>query len=370
MKLSLATPEDDEALKTFYESFIIHNPIEIQVERPKSFFDYYKLQSDDFETHILKDNTGKVQGCATLVFREGQIMGQKTKIGYATDLRVAQTREAIMNWARYFLPITKSITEKRDVNYLFSVISGSDSTAYNTLLRPRAQRRNIPVYNLLRKFDLVSIVGHLPLLYQKLKTIELVRLDEKDLEPLAHYLQRKSSHRALAFPYNVDFLKTRLQKWPGLRPESFIIAKDRRGNIVGCVAPWSSNSVQRLYAKKYTGFTETTKKALKIGSWFNLSSPLPQVGNEFQIEFLTHLYADNADIFEFLLEESYRAKAPDATLVYAHFHNFPQTRPPKQFFFSRTPSALYTVSTMETALPRELLHSPLENPPELELCLI
>lgn len=370
MKVSVATPSDDNDLKAFYESFTVSGSIEIKVQRPQSFFDYYKLQSDDFETHILRDNKGQILACATLIFRDALLMGQKTKIGYATDLRVAPNRSAIVGWARYFSPITKSAVERRGAAYLFSVLSGTDSRIYNTLARPRAERRNIPIYNLLRKFDLITIVGHMPLIYHKLNTIKLVRANQNDLAPLAEYLKKKSRNRALSFIYSEDFLKERFNRWPGLRPESFILAKDRRDVIVGCTAPWSNNKVQRLFANKYSGFAETAKTALKFGSWFNLSSALPAAGDELQVEFLTHLYADNPDIFESLLEESYRTRAPNSALTYAHFNNYPQTEPTKQFFYSRTPSALYTVSPTSQELPRELLHSPQEYPPELELCLI
>lgn len=370
MRIEIAKPSDDAELKSFFESFHLLGPINLRVQRPQSYFNYYRLQSEDFETYILRDSKNKIQGCGTLIFREGFLLGKYQKIGYATDLRISQNRAAIIGWARHFMPTIKSACKKRNTEYLFSILSENDLSIYNTLIRPRARRRNLPIYTLLRKFDIVTLFGHFPLYYHKLNSIKINRGDSADIEALADYLRKKSAKHPLAFSYSPELLHKRFQSWPGLRIDSFLIAKDKRGQIVGCTAPWSTSSVQRLFAEKYEGFAESTRTALKIGSWFGLSSKLPPTTEEIQTEFLTHLHADNADIFAVLLEHAYAERAPNAVLVYPHFHSYPKTLPPKVFFHSTSKASLYMFKPSQEDIPQELLHAPMEYPPELELCLI
>jgi hypothetical protein len=120
----------------------------------------------------------------------------------------------------------------------------------------------------------------------------------------------------------------------------------------------------------YGGFAQTARGALKFGSALKLTTPLPPPGDYFKFQCLTHLYADNPDIFDVLLEEAWHRRPVDHALVYTHFHRLPMTMPPKQFFYSKTPLALFVVTPGDVELPFELLNNPIDRPPELELCLI
>lgn len=371
MRVVQADPSDSEKLKEFLSKYPIPGSVEVCLDRSGDYFSQYKLQSQTYDTFILRDRSEKeILGTATIAFRNGVIAGKQETIGFASDLRISSSRKAIVSWTQHFRPLMEESMTKAGARFLFSVLPVKDALIQNTLVRPRAQRRHLPLYRLVRRFDVVSLHGHWPFFYDKLTTIQIRPASDQDMDPLVQYLAKKSAGRPLAFDYTADLLRHRLKTWPGFQMSSFLIATDKRGNIRGCVAPWSSEQVQKLRIQSYGGFAQTARGALRFGSAFKLATPLPAAGEFYKFQSLTHMYADNPDIFDVLLEESWHRRPVNHTLVYPHFHKLPMTMPPKQFFYSKMPMALYVVTPGEAELPFDLLYNPVDNPPELELCLI
>ena len=124
MKLLQANESDNDRLRQFFSHTIWPGPVQLRFERRENFFTQYKNQSDDFVTLMLTDKTEtNILGMATLVFREGVLDGQNQIIGYATDLRVANSRRAVLQWSQHFLPVLEKELNARNCNYVFSVVS-------------------------------------------------------------------------------------------------------------------------------------------------------------------------------------------------------------------------------------------------------
>jgi hypothetical protein len=297
--------------------------------------------------------------------------GAESLVGFATDLRIAATRQAILQWPDKLLPAMNEAANQRGCEYIFSILNATQTHAYNALIRPRSQRRNIPRYYLYRKYDVVTIHGKVPFSdLPFLSTIRIAPLETNDLEPLANYLHSKAIHKPLSFPYSVELLKERFKKWPGFEPKNFLIAKDARKNIIGCVAPWKASQILGITVLNYTGFGETIYSFSKWFSYFNFVKRLPPVGGEIKIKFLTHLYADNPDIFGALLAESFRISQKNELLSYPHFDRTPLTLPPKNFITSSMPFSIYTVLPPEKPLPEFLQPHKVTPPPEIEPILV
>jgi hypothetical protein len=196
------------------------------------------------------------------------------------------------------------------------------------------------------------------------------RLTENDIEPLAHFLRSKTLHRPLSFPYTADLIQHRLTNWPGFNKENFILAKDSRGNIVGSAAPWKASQIFNVNVLNYSGFGETIYAFSRWFSLFKFVKKLPRIGETLPLKFITHLHADNPDIFGALLAESFRITSREELLTYIHFNGMPLTLPPKSFLISQIPFAMYTVLPPEKPLPEFLQLHKATPPPELESVLI
>ncbi|MEQ1876178.1 MAG: hypothetical protein ABL958_06000 [Bdellovibrionia bacterium] len=373
MKLVRASDSDDQALKQFYAESALHGPVDVKVERAGKFFDQYRLQSEDYHTYLFKDESERerVLGLATVLFREGLLKDTYQRIGYCTDLRIAPTRQAIVEWTEHFSPLLEQLVQEKGCHYFFSAIAQYQGRAYNALVRPRAVRRNIPRYYQLGRFEIVNILGRIPYAPSPLKTLVIRRADATaDFEKLAAYLKRKTSDRLLAYNYTAELLNERVRTWPGLQDRNFILAEDRRGNIVGCVAPWDASSAQSFKVDQYNGFSSTLRTALNMFSLSGFCSRLPAAGRPLDFQYLTHFHADNPDIFYSLLYEAYENARPKRFLVYSHFVIDPLTRPPKSFAAATLPFSLYTILSPKTDLPEFLRMPKVRQSPDFELALL
>jgi len=370
MRIVKATELDAAALAQFYSCQLLHGPIDIQVARPGKFFDQYRLQSPQFDVFALKSDSGEIKGMAAIIYRQAHIGGSAIEIGYCTDLRIAPDREAILTWTKHFLPVLQEAMKERRCEYFFSVVVPQDSRAYNALVRPRSARRNIPRFYMLGRFELVTVMGRLPWASKPLSTIEIHRGQESDFEQLLEYLQKSSKERTLSYVFTAELLRDRLNHWPGLSIESFLIARDSQKRIIGCVAPWDSYEVQNFTVQEYHGFTKTLKTAVGLLSYTGMAQPLPKEKEALNFMYLTHLYADNPDIFYSLLYESYEMARPTKSLVYGHFVSNLITLPPKQFISTPLPLAVYSMLPPDQALPEFLRMSRLATSPDIEMAFI
>ncbi len=370
MKITKATENDAEALSKFFSQQVLHGPVDVQLTRPGHFFDQYKLHSKNFDVFILRDLKNEVCGMAAIIYREAYINGEVTRIGYCTDLRIASTREAVLTWTKHFLPVLQEVLRDQKCQYFFSVVVPQDSRAYNALVRPRSSRRNIPRFYMLGRFELVTVIGRTPWASKPLDTIEIKKGDTEDIDGLVSYLDRKSKERTLSYVFTKELLESRIRDWPGFGIESFLIAKDSQSNIIGCVAPWDSYEVQHMTIMEYHGFSKTLKSAMNIASLVGLTQRMPKVGEALNYSYLTHLYADNPDIFYSLLYESYELAKPTKSLCYAHFVNNLITLPPKTFISTTFPLAVYSLLPPDQPLPEFLKMSRLAAPPDLEVAFL
>lgn len=367
MRLELAHESDSDRLKAFFARMLLPGAMDLSVERRGQFFDHYRLQSDDFETMMLLDNRDEIQGIATLLFREGIIHSERQTLGFASDLRIAPTRSAVLQWAQHFLPVLERARETRNCRYVFSAVERGDNPAYNTLIRPQHIRRNLPRYHLLRRFHIVAIHGRLPFQKKPLPSIRLTRLDTSTLSELCNYLRSRAQDRAFSLINDEQSVAARVARFPGLNLEDVRIARDARDRIIGCVAPWSSASTQSFVPMRYHGFAATVQQTLRLLSWTRLLRPLPTAGTPFHLRFLTLLHADSPEVFHRLADDAFASLADDELLTYAHYRGHLPTLPPSSYICTSLPYALHTLLPSDVDLPEALQPDPWLPPPEFEI---
>lgn len=367
--LRFASAQDSEDINQFYEKQVLPGPVDIKVSRPNDFFKLYNLQSKDNETVMLKNQDGGIDALASLIFRNAYIQGESSPITMVTDLRLSNSRNALKGWSLEFLQYLRASCQKRGSKYIFSVVSPIEDQAYNLLIRPRRVRSNTPRYVLVKNFSVVSIHGKVPL-YSTLNSIRIHRPSLKDYSGLLQYLQDRSVDRLMAFEYSDLLLAERFKTWPRFSLDNFLVAKNHDSEIVGCVAPWSTESIHDYSIHQYKGFSASIKSALSWGALFGVTHRLPKEKQKMKFKFLTHLYADNPDIFESLLHHAFMECAKDEFLVYPHFEDDLNYRPPTSLLCTKVPLALYCVLPPEDPIPSFLPLSKWKAPPELELALL
>lgn len=368
MQLSLATTRNDEELKEFFGRQVIPGSFNYRVSRPHSFFDQYKLTSDDYQTYTLRDNDNKIQAMASIVFRKAYVNAQEQSVGYVTDLRVSNSREAILSWGKEFVPVMQEEREKRQCQFVFSDLEQYENQIYNTLLRRRNRTTPMPRFHLFRKFNLVVIYGRHLFIDPPLSSINIQYGRTEDAEALSRYLQEKSVRRPLRYNLSVEELERRCRQWPNFSIQNFLIARNYEGKIIGCMAPWNNRDVQTIIAQKYHDKSFQVYSTSRTLSFLRLTRSLPRIGEAFKIKHITHGAYDNPDIFYSLLSRAYDDCQNQELLLYPNYFGDYATRPPKAFFHIKIPHGFYSLLDDNRTLPSFLHPNPFTPAPDFQYC--
>lgn len=367
MKLVVAKEDDGNRVKTFFESVILPGAIDFSVQRPAGFFDKYRLVSNDFETLMLTDDAEKIHGIATLLFREGMVLGEKQTWAFATDLRIAPTRKAIAQWAQFFLPVLERIRHERNCRYVFSTVEHNDNQAYNALIRPTSHaRRRLPRYQLANRFRIIALHGRIPFSAKPLSSIRLKEISASDLEPLCAYLREQAKLKPLATLYTPETFLQEIARWPGLSLSDFRIATDARGRIRGVAALYDGRGVQSIVPTNYHGFAHTLHQTLYLASFTGLVRPTPQPNKPMPVRFLSHISCDSAEIFHRLIDDAFSRLGSKELLAYMHFRGNWRTLPPASFVATTLPFGLYLILPPHVDAPPWPVPSIHTLPPEFE----
>lgn len=366
MQLVRATDKDSKRLSEFFARSRLPGVVDIQFQRRHNFFNQYRIQSDDFATYMLV-NDDRIEAMVSVVFKPAYLNGHKELIGWATDLRVSSSRKAILNWSRRFFPVLLHERNRRNCKFLFSLLLEQQRQAHNALIRPRRPKRMLPRYFFFRQLRVVTLHGLLPFVRKPLSGIHLRYATSRDFSRLVEYIVKKRQNLPLHYSIETDDIRADIERWHGLGVKDFILAIDSDKNIIGCVAPWSSRHIQHIHLDNLSPHAKNVDNSLYLLSFLNITHPLTIKNEALKFRYLTHLFADNHDIFYSLLYHAWQVSRAREALVYAHFQNNLLTQPPMAFIHSNMPAVLYCVLDANEDMPPFLKPRLLNEPPELEL---
>lgn len=347
MKLEIATAADNQSILEFYKGFPMRGVLDLKVDRRGDFFGPYATESDRFRSYILKDDEQQVQGIASFIIKDVMLQGRITTVAYGRDLRISNNRRAIIEWGDHFVPTLNDISNNYGVQHFFTSLNMTETKAFNAFVRPRNLKRLLPRYYGYRRFNLVTVHGRFPWAHNPLPTMQIRSGSSVNADALIYYITQKSHKRNLATYWDSYTFFKQLQRWRGLKIEDFLIAFDSRNNIVGCCAPWSADGIQELIPLEYSLKAHNFRQFLKFGKLLGWTRPLTkpsyrlQLEESLQFQYLTHLFADNEDVFESILWTAFdRARSKDF-LVYCQTRDDLIYRRPLSWVTARLPHGLY-----------------------------
>ncbi len=375
MKLELLNESQARLASEYFENFPIKGLVNFKLDRLGDFFRPYRLISPVSETYSLRDTADmKLKGLASFLVQNVQLEGETVPIAWARDLRVSSDRAAIMNWAYHFVPVLERVIQKHNLKAVFSIINLQDIGTLNAFLRPRPLKRRLPRYFLYRKFNLVTLHGHFPWANRPLETIRIVRGAPANVEALMDYIFAKNKFRPFSEVHNAETFFKKCQRL-GISEKDFFIAQDKKGQVVGCLAPWSTEGLEHWVPLSYSLRAHNFRQFLKffwlLGYTRRLSKPVRSTGYESPLKFkrLSFVFSENEDIFETLLWSAFENADPDEFLVYTHANADTKLRPPLGWVCASLPHALYTVVPPGEPIPDFLNPAEVRNP-EIESQLL
>ncbi|MCB0411642.1 MAG: hypothetical protein KDD22_03905 [Bdellovibrionales bacterium] len=354
MILRKAREDESERLKAYFSQHQFPGPLSLQIQRKGSFFDKYKLYSSDYVTYILEDAQGELQGMASLIFAPGLIDQQPQTLGFATDLRITNSRRAILSWANHFLPLLEQERKERDCRYVFSSVAYSQKLALNAFLRPQGLRRALPRYYLYRRFDVVGLHGRFPWAPKVLPGLKFRNAHASDIDKILAFYA--SDPHSLWFPHIAkpkNFLD-QIHSWLGHQLSHLQVVEDYRGELQATYALWNSSPIEEFCPQEYSGSALTLKESLRFFAWSGLTRTLPNVSCPLKFRYFTHLRVSHPDVFESILARAWQSTSSQEFLLYPHYHGNLSLAPPKSYLYSRWKWGLFCLLAPNDPYPNFL----------------
>ncbi|MBX3033486.1 MAG: hypothetical protein KF865_06120 [Bdellovibrionaceae bacterium] len=372
MKLEIADPAEGAELSAFFKRFHLRGPAEIRVDRGGDFFGPARIQSDTHVTYTLKDeNKSEILGVASFAIGETLAGGAPARVAFGRDLRILETRQAVLGWSQHFLPVMEEVRRVFQVDHFMSVMNLHENKAMNAFMRPRPGKRPFPRYFLHRRFNVVSLHGRFPWAPTPLPSVRIRRGAAHLQDALIHYIVRKSRERDFLTSITPEAFMDLLGRWQGLKLEDFLVALDHQDNVIGCCAPWSAGGLEEYIPLKYNLVAHNFRQFLKFGRIFGwtraLTKPVHRLKMEAGLNFryLCFLFADNEDIFESLAWIAYEEARENEFLVYTQMRSDLHLRRPLTWVSAKLPYALYSLCPPD-AEPPAFLHPSQDRPAGIE----
>ncbi len=353
ISLREATPLDSPELNRFFSSIPIQGFLDIKVHRQVDFFSLFHRLGQKFKTYILEMNSSEILGTASFLL-QNRICNQKNqKIAFGCDLRIASQRKAILSWGKYFIPQIKNLSVSENTDHVITSINLTESQVINAFIRPKITRIDRPIYELIQKYNLVTLHGFYPLQFKINKNIFISKAQPSDKELLIKYLKLKLKNLELVHSDYIEDLDVSIQKSLLYSWNQFLIATNSAGDIVGCTHPVSSTLLQDYFPQNYNKQANNFRQFLKVCSFLGfsrkLTKPFSRTNKEQTLNFkmLHFLFFEHPDVLNSLIRHTYKNSQNNEFLIYAYQSENFTYRPPMGTIHTEIPHALYEIKHPE-----------------------
>lgn len=363
MRLRTAEPEDNKRLVEFFKTIPSRGWVELKADRCPDFFAPYKLNSENFVTYVLEnEEEQEVQGIASFVEKKLLIQGHPNSAVFACDLRIAPNRNAILNWSHHYLPTIEQVKEKFAADHIFAIINKTESQALNAFLRPRMRRKHFPIYHYFRGLSGVTVHGRYPWAKALASTIKVKHFTPHSQDALWAYLLAGNKRKEMSPFWDLQQIDRFFASQDTLDKNQFLIAFDRKNNIIGCTLPWSPLKFIELiplgYDSRAQNFRQFLKFADLMGWAHRLTRPQENTSQDssLNLKFLSYHFADNHYVHECLLDVAYRNCERGEFLHYFRDENEIHLKRPRFWIGTEVPYGLYYLNFEGNELPAFFSH--------------
>ncbi|WP_322040659.1 hypothetical protein [Burkholderia diffusa] len=340
-----ATAVDNERLLAFQTRYAMRGDMPLRFDRSPDYFALHRCHSNDYRTWLAEDSAGRVKGMASMVVRDGYLAGEKQRIAYLGDLRIAPDRELARTWVDYVVDRLADLARNEDVLHTYCCVIRDNRIATQSLFR--TGKRTQLGFRHWRGYSNVSIYAR-RIAARCAGSVRITGASATDADALCAFLDHQSRFQPFGCVFTADEFARRLSTWPDFGIERFLVARDTHGRIVGCVAPWDAGRIKRIVLERLP----RSLSALRYG--FNTIAPLlgrPTIaapGQPLRDIYLTHLHVSGRDpaIAHALLDAVWqRERSRYALLQLCLYDHDPLWPALHGYRYTALPMDLYTLST-------------------------
>ena len=304
-RLRLAEPADNPRLCELLREVHLAADLDLTQERDPDFFALHRMHggvADTWVGEVQSDDGWRIEGCGSVVVRDGYVEGAVRPVGYLCDLRISHRGTRKRALPVVFGRVVGLARARHGVAAFHTVVFDDNVAARNALTRERKQRAGQPRYTPICPFDMAAIqlfrapfgpaIDYLGRRFRLARGVREARVD--DLPDIAALLDRDARARPFGVPMDADTLARRLATWPDFAITDFRVC-EAHGRLVGCLAPWDTSSFKRTRVLGYHGAWADKRLWLDRGARSLRGTPLPEPGEAFRFSFLTHVAVEDDD---------------------------------------------------------------------------
>jgi hypothetical protein len=365
----LAGSADNDRLLAFYRKLGMQGGgFNILFVKDPDYFRFLDCESAAHAVGIVEDDDGNVEGMFAFSARPCYVEGKVEHVVHVSDLRFTSSRlrKSKFEWkavARDLCEELPAVDDFKGARHLLGSFVVANEKARKAIASQKAPFDISPLAN----YKMVNLLARKPLKWAGLKRakaqlrVQVSRGGEAHREDLRRFLDRQNRRRALGYVFEgpADELARRLRVWDGFTMESFFIARDGDGAIVGCFALWDPSTARRIVVDRFPPVLAAAAAVIRP-----LAKKIPRPGEALRILYLTTQELDldlpaprrNA-VFAALLDALYESGAAKdfhmvAVCDYDGESLLSELAP--SYFTTRTPTLLYQLCRRgETNVLRE-----------------
>ncbi len=304
VKLSLAEPGDDAALRQLLRQNILDGHFGVSFRREPSYFTAAAIQGERYE--IIKgteNHSQKIVGLAGRFTYPAYLNGEKTTLGYLAELRIAPQYRNGLYVARGFR-FLRQLHRQSPVDCYITMILDGNEKAFKTLT---TQRAGLPQYVSQGRILTPAIHLDMPKKALSLPQVSIEKANPGNIGEVFDFINRQKAKKQFAPYYAVrDLHSPRLR---GLTAGDFYLAI-KNNQIIGAIAAWEQTDFRQVHVEKYSTALQTIKPLYNLLSLMTPLKRLPTQGQIIPYFYLAFIaIADNnPEVFRLLLNALYRER--------------------------------------------------------------
>lgn len=360
LNLRESDPSDSEKLSQFFSQIPLQSLIDIKIQREVDFFSLYRRFQMNFQNFILEEThelNKEILGTASFIHSKCKVgktpLINILNITNACDLRISPQRKAILHWSKFFLPKIKEVANIKKTDHFITTVNLENNQVINAFIRTKQKKAQKPLYELIKKFNLVSVHGFYPFSNQLNPDVEVRFANKYDIPKLTEYLEKKLADTDLVSNELLKSVDDYVSNSLVYSFKKFIIALDSENNIVGCCYPLSSSLLQNYFPQTYNQQAHNFRQFLKFGSWLGFSRKLTKPFSRthkdqtLQFQLLHFLFFKHPEVLQNMVHFAYTQSVQNEFIVYTYEQNDFKYRPPVGTVNAETTYGLYEILTTE-----------------------
>ncbi|MGH9659770.1 MAG: hypothetical protein ACRD96_14570 [Bryobacteraceae bacterium] len=296
-RFSLATAEDDAALRRRMAADWLEGSLAVSFRREPSYFAAGDVQGDRVEVVKCTDlATGEIIGMGSRAVRTVFLNGIPHSAGYLADLRSHPGYRNGTLLARGYR-FLRQLHDAAPVPLYYTMILEGNHAALSSLTGARA---GLPHYRPLGRILTPAIHLDLPRPAIALRGVAVERGSAARAPEILRFVQTAYAARQFAPLYRTLDLR-------GLDASDFYLAV-RDGRIAGTLAAWDQRAFRQTHIERYSGGWRLARPLYNLAARLTPLKALPRPGSIVPYFYLAFAAAEDADprIFRLLLRALYR----------------------------------------------------------------